>query len=81
MTSSAKKVLAEALALTDAERREVAEALLDSVAPTSVGELEAAWNGEARARADRLARGEIEARDGNEVLEEIRAELRARRRQ
>lgn len=77
MTSTAKKVLDQALALPDDERRRVVEALLDAMPPETADEIEAAWLEEARRRAGRLERGEIEARDGEAVLTALEAKLRS----
>ena len=76
MTSAAKKVLDEALALSEEDRRRVAEALLDTMRPGVVDEIEAAWLEEARRRAGCLERGEIEASDGETTLAALDAKLR-----
>lgn len=78
MSSGAKKILDQALSLPDEDRRRIAEALLASISSATAEEIEAAWAAEARARAERLERGETVARDGDEVLAEIRAELQAK---
>jgi hypothetical protein len=79
VTSAAKKVLEEALALPPDDRRRVTEALLDSMPPEAADELEAEWLAEARARADRLERGAVEARDGDTALDELERKLRSPR--
>jgi endonuclease YncB( thermonuclease family) len=79
VTSGAKRILDEALALPADERRRVTEALLDSMPPETAEEIEAAWLEEAQRRAGRLERGEIQARDGDTVLSEIEARLRGMR--
>ncbi len=76
MTAEAKKVLDEALALPNGERRRVVEALLDSMPPETADEIELAWREEARQRAGRLERGETVARDGDAALAELEAKLR-----
>lgn len=76
MTSTAKKVFDQALALPDDERRRVTEALLDAMPLETADEIEMAWLEEARRRAGRLERGEIEARDGDAVLASLEAKLR-----
>jgi hypothetical protein len=76
VTSAAKKVLAEALALSDDERRRVAEALLDAMSPETVGEIEQAWLEEARRRAGRLERGDVDAKDGEAALAGLEDKLR-----
>jgi hypothetical protein len=77
MTSAAKKVLDEALALPEQDRRRVAEALLDTMRPEDAAQIEAAWLEEAQRRADRLERGEIEAREGDATLAALEGRLRA----
>lgn len=76
MTSAAKKVLDDALALPADERRKVAEALLDALPPEIADELEIAWNEEVRRRVDRFERGETHARDGEEALRDLETKLR-----
>jgi hypothetical protein len=76
VTAEAKKVLDDALALPDDDRRRIAEALLDSMPPETADEIELAWIEEARQRAGRLERGEVVARDGDAVTAEIEAKLR-----
>ena len=68
MTAEAKQVLEDALSLPNMELRRVVEALLDSMPPETVDEIELAWLEEARQRAGRLERGEEEARDGEQAL-------------
>jgi hypothetical protein len=69
-------MLDETLALPDDERRGVAEALLEVMPPETEGEIEEAWQEEARRRAGRLERGEIEARDGEAAIAALEAKLR-----
>jgi hypothetical protein len=76
MTGEAKRVLEDALSLPNTERRRVAEAILDSMPPETVDEIELAWLEEARRRAGRLERGEDEARDGDQALAALEAKLR-----
>ncbi|MCH9687286.1 MAG: addiction module protein [Deltaproteobacteria bacterium] len=76
MTSAAKKVLDDALALPDDERRRVAEALLHALPIETADEIEIAWLEEARQRAGRLERGEVNARDGETALASLEAKLR-----
>lgn len=81
MTSAAKKVLDDALALSDDERRRVAEALLDAMPPETAEEIERAWLDEARRRAGRIERDEVRAQDGEEALIALETKLRATRAQ
>jgi hypothetical protein len=76
VTSAAKQVLDQALALPVDDRRRVTEALLDATPPETEAEIEAAWLEEARRRAGCLERGEDEALDGEEALAELEAKLR-----
>lgn len=76
VTAAAKKILQEALALPEDERRRVAEALLDAMPPQTADDIEMAWLEEARRRADRVERGEVQARDGEAFLAALEAKLR-----
>jgi len=73
VTAEVEKILGDALALPDGDRRRVAEALLQSVGPETAEEIETAWVEEARRRAGALERGEIESRDGDAVVAELEA--------
>lgn len=77
MTAAAKKILEDALALPDDERRRIAELLLDSLSTDSTEEIEAAWVAEAVRRADELERGEVEALDGESVLADLKAKFQS----
>ena len=77
VTSTAKKILDEALALPEDDRRRVAERLLDSMPRETAEEIERAWNEEAMRRADALERGEAQALDGEESLRGLEEELRS----
>ena len=77
VTAAAKKILEDALALPDDERRRIAELLLDSISTDSTEEIEAAWVTEAVRRADELERGEVEALDGESVLEGLKAKFQS----
>ena len=79
VTSAAKRVLDQALALPVDERRRVTEALLDATPAETDEEIAAAWVEEARRRAGCLERGEEEALDGEDALAEIEARLRSTR--
>lgn len=79
MTSAAKKLYEQALALPEDERRRLTEALLDALPPDTVEQIESAWLEEARRRAGRLERGEVQAQDAEPALAALEAKLRARR--
>lgn len=74
MTSQALKILQEALALPDEERRLIAIELRDSLEPAdSAEEVDAAWRDEIVRRAKRVDSGESVLLDGNEVYRRLRA--------
>ena len=75
MSSASSKILQQALALPEEERRRVGETLVGSVPHDSDAEIEEAWNQEAIRRAERLERGEVESLDGAEALRKLRAKL------
>ena len=58
MGSEAKKILEDAMTLSEEDRRRLAEALLDSVPRDSDEEIAAAWRGEVLNRIDEVRRGE-----------------------
>ncbi len=65
MTSTAKKILDEALALPDNERRLVAEALMDSVA--HLDGVDAAWREEVLRRVEEVERGDVALESWDDV--------------
>ena len=74
MTSQARKILEEALALPDDERRLIAIELRYSLEPAdSADEVDAAWRDELVRRAQRIETGESVLLDGNEVYQRLRA--------
>jgi putative addiction module component (TIGR02574 family) len=75
VTSTAKKILDDALALPQAERRLLAEALLESTADESEHELDPAWREEVLRRIEQVRRGEVEPEPWSEVRRQIRAAL------
>ena len=76
MTSTAKKILDEALSLPEDDRRRLGEALLDSVPRGGSEDTQQAWVDEARRRAERVERGEGELLDLDEALTDLRADVR-----
>ena len=72
MTSDAKKVLEEALALPDEAREELLLALSASLKPASSGD---AWRDEIGARLERLESGTAKVLDAHEQLDELRAKF------
>ncbi|RLB51352.1 MAG: hypothetical protein DRJ42_16965 [Deltaproteobacteria bacterium] len=77
VTSSAKKILDEALSLPEDDRRRVAERLLDTIPRETAEEIERAWNEEAVRRAAELERGEVQALDGEQSLRGLEEKLRS----
>lgn len=75
VTSSARKVLEEALALPEEDRRRVAEALLDSVPRETEQEVESAWRDEVVRRIAEVDRGEVVLETWSEVKQRIRETL------
>ena len=75
VTSSAKKILAEAMSLPEDERRHVAEQLLDSVSHETADEIERAWNDEAVRRATKLESGETVSLDGEASVRALEEKL------
>ena len=57
MTEDVKKVLNQALALTEVERAGLAASLIASLEEEETGEVEAAWEVELKTRIDRLNSG------------------------
>jgi putative addiction module component (TIGR02574 family) len=77
VTAAAKKVLEDALALPDDDRRRIAELLFDSVSADGADDIEAAWVAEAIRRANELERGDAEALDGESALRDLKAKLQS----
>lgn len=69
MTSAAKKILEEALALSEQEREGLVSALSSSLEPV---ELTPEWSAEIRRRIQKIERGEAELLDAEEHLAELR---------
>ena len=70
MTSAAKKILEEALALSQQEREELVGALSSSLDPV---QLSPEWNAEIGDRIRKIERGEAKFLDAEEHLAELRA--------
>jgi putative addiction module component (TIGR02574 family) len=69
VTSAAKKILEEALALSEQEREGLVSALSSSLEPV---ELTPEWSAEIRRRIQKIERGEAELLDAEEHLAELR---------
>ena len=74
MTSAAKKVLEQALALTEREREELAAALSDSLS-SEAGTLGPAWTAEVGERLEALERGDVELVSWEDVEARLRSRL------
>jgi hypothetical protein len=76
-------LMAEALALPERDRAALAARLLRSLEPddelVTVEESEAAWDEEIERRVQQIRSGSVELVDGDEVLNDARARLAARR--
>lgn len=73
MSSSAQKVLEDALALPEEDRRRVAHALLDSVPCEWTEEAEQAWRDEVMLRVEEVRRGEVALESWTDVKQRMRA--------
>lgn len=65
----------EALKLTPFERAQLIDTLWQSLAPKEQAEIDAAWAKEASDRLQAYRRGELNAVDGPEALNELEADL------
>lgn len=79
MSTEATSILARALALPETERREIGEALLDSVPAEDAESVEAAWNEEISRRVAQIESGEADTVDGPTAVAEIRERILRRR--
>ena len=77
VTAAAKKILEDALALTDDERMELMSALSDSFEPKPT-ELSPEWKAEIEDRIGQLERGDVEPVEWDQVEAKIRATLARR---
>ncbi len=79
MSAETTSILERALALPEAERRRIGEALLDSVAPEDEPSIEAARNREILRRVTQIETGGVETVDGAAGVAAIRERLQRRR--
>lgn len=61
--------------LPERARRQLVDALVESICSETNDDVDHAWVAEARRRAGKLERGEVESRDGERVVAEIEARL------
>lgn len=75
MSSTARRVLDEAMSLPAEQRRIVAEALLHSVSEESEHEIHPAWRDEILRRIAQVQRGEVRPEPWSEVRAKMRQAL------
>lgn len=81
MTDHSKKVLRQALSLSQEERAELAGALLDSLEPATepTSDIEKAWRQEVASRVAALDAGQVETVAWDEVRDRMFSRLGERR--
>jgi putative addiction module component (TIGR02574 family) len=72
MTQQAEKLRIEALQLTDADRAELARALISSLESETDEDAEAAWDCELERRLAKIESGISKGRPAEDVLNEVR---------
>lgn len=79
MERHAEAVLKEALTLPEADRADIAGALLESLQPAHEAGVEAAWRQEVATRVAALDAGEVETIPWDEIRDRLFTRLRERR--
>lgn len=80
MTDAANRVLDAAMQLSEAERAEIAEILMDSISGGFADEdIKAAWVAEAKRRLAAFERGETTLVDADEMIDRLRSKVRSTR--
>ncbi|MCB1037350.1 MAG: addiction module protein [Acidobacteria bacterium] len=79
MKRNAETVLEDALLLPEADRADIAGALLQSLHPAEEGDVEAAWREEVATRVAALDAGEVEAVPWGRLRNRLAARLSERR--
>lgn len=79
MGRNAEAVLKEALTLPEADRADIAGALLESLQPEEDADVDAAWRQEVAARVASLDAGEVETIPWDEIRDRLFARLREQR--
>jgi putative addiction module component (TIGR02574 family) len=74
MSEQAERIFERALQLPSLERADLAERLLESLAPETDPRIDALWAAEAESRIAAYRRGELLAIPAEEVFDEIDAE-------
>lgn len=75
MSSTARKILDDAMGLPAEQRRIVAEALFHSVSEESEHEIHPAWRDEVMRRIEQVQRGEVRPEPWSEVRAKLRQAL------
>jgi putative addiction module component (TIGR02574 family) len=75
MSSRLDDLKRAAAKLSDAERAELALALIDSLDALGDGDVEGAWLPEIERRVGQMERGEVQAISGDEVFARLRRQL------
>ncbi len=75
MAISIEQLTQAALSLPSEARAQLADRLVESLAPGQDDEIQIAWTAEAVRRRDELRRGDIQPIPGNEALQRVRDRL------
>lgn len=75
MAISIEQLTEAALALSNEARAQLADRLVESLAPDRNDEIQIAWAAEAARRRDELRRGDVRPIPGNEALQRVRDNL------
>ena len=79
MARDAEHVLREALTLPEADRADIAGALLNGIEPAEEADIEAAWREEVAGRVAALDAGEVESIPWKDLRDRLFARLGERR--
>lgn len=74
MSEQAERIFEQALRLPSPERADLAERLLESLAPDTDARIDTLWAAEAESRIAAFRRGELTDISAEEVFDEIHAE-------
>ena len=75
MTKNAETLLQDAMALTEADRAEVAARLVESLEPVAEVDVEAAWHAEIGRRLEKIDSGQAKFTSWPELRDRLRARL------
>ncbi len=79
MSSTAKRIITEAMNLSSSERAQIAEELISSLDELPDEEVEKAWQAEINRRIDEVESGKVQCVPWEQILEKLRANARAQR--